>query len=247
MGAEIMWDATAGAVLPDADFLAGASVAPGSGLLPGAGVLPVLPALRGLLTSGGLPRGQVVTTDGWSLLSLALAAGASAAGAWCAAVGLPSLGVRAAIDIGLDPDRLLLVAEPGPGWAQVVASLLDGCDIVLLRPPDHPSAQLRRKLEATARRHGRVLLVAGDWDGAAARLRIADHQWAGLAPGHGRLRARRAHVRSEGRGAGARPRHAWLWLPSQDGTVTPADPAEPARTPGAPGFIPRHAALTSTG
>jgi hypothetical protein len=255
MGADAVGEMAAGAVRPDAGtrldagawpgaggppgsgVLPGASVRPGSGLLPdagilsGEGVLPVLPALRGLLASGGLQRGQVVTTDGWSLLSLALAAGASAGGAWCAAVGLPSLGVRAALDIGLDPDRLLLVAEPGPAWAQVVASLLDGCDIVLLRPPDRPSAQLRRKLEATARRHGCVLLVAGDWDGAATRLRIAAQQWAGLGPGHGRLRARQVHVLSEGRGAGARPRHARIWLPAPDGTVTPDETAraQPAR------------------
>jgi hypothetical protein len=222
----------------DAGVLPGPGVRPGSSLLPGAGILsdegilPVLPALHGLLTAGGLQRGQVVTTDGWSLLCLALAAGASAAGAWCAAVGLPSLGVRAAIDIGLDPDRLLLVAEPGESWAQVVAALLDGCDIVVLRPPAPPSAQLRRKLEAAARRHGCVLLVAGHWDGAAARLRIAASQWTGIAPGHGRLRARQVHVLAEGRGAGARPRHTWLWLPSPSGAVTPApDPRAAAPAP----------------
>jgi hypothetical protein len=189
-------------------------------VLSGGDILPVLPALRGLLTAGGLQRGQVVTTDGWGLLCLALAAGASADGAWCAAVGLPSLGVRAAVDAGLDPDRLLLIAEPGANWPQVVASLLDGCDIVLLRPSDRPPAQVRRKLEATARRHGSVLLVAGEWEGAPTRLRIAAQQWAGLGVGHGRLRARKARVAAEGRGAGARPRDTWLWLPGPDGTVT---------------------------
>lgn len=193
---------------------------PGDAVLPGEGILPVLPALCGLLAYGGLPRGHVITTDGWGLLCLALAAGASAAGAWCAAVGLPALGVRAAADAGLDPDRLLLIAEPGPSWPQVVASLLDGCDIVLLRPPDRPSAQLRRKLEATARRHASVLLVAGEWAGAPARLLVARQEWAGIGDGHGRLRARKVQVVAEGRGAGARPRVAWLWLPGPDGAVT---------------------------
>ena len=75
---------------------------PGDAVLPGEGILPVLPALCGLLAYGGLPRGHVITTDGWGLLCLALAAGASAAGAWCAAVGLPALGVRAAADAGLE-------------------------------------------------------------------------------------------------------------------------------------------------
>ncbi|HEY1642171.1 MAG TPA: hypothetical protein VGG35_15875 [Streptosporangiaceae bacterium] len=197
-------------------------------VLSGTDVLPVLPALSGLLTSGGLQRGQVVTAGGWGLLCLALAAGASAAGAWCAAVGLPAAGVRAAADLGVEPGRLLLVAEPGPGWPQVVASLLDGCDIILLRPPDRPPAQLRRKLEATARRHGSVLLVAGEWEGAAARLHVARQEWAGLGAGHGRLRARQAQVVAEGRGAGARPRSAWVWLPGPDGAVA-AVSGQPSR------------------
>jgi hypothetical protein len=198
---------------------------------PGESILPVLPPLRGLLAGGGLPRGQVVTTGAWGLLCLALAAGASHGGAWCAVIGLPSLGVLAAADLGLDPGRLLLVAEPGGSWPQVVASLLDGCDMVLLRPPDRPSAQLRRKLEAVARRHGSVLLVAGEWDGAQARLRVARHEWAGIGAGHGRLRARKVEVVAEGRGM--RPRTQWLWLPGPDGAVAEvAEVAEAAEATG---------------
>jgi hypothetical protein len=189
----------------------------------------VLPALRELLPSGVLQRGQVVAAGGWGLLCLALAAAASAAGAWCAAVGLPATGIRAAADTGLDPDRMLLVAQPGPGWAQVVATLLDGCDIVMLRPPQHPGAQLRRKLEATTRKHGGVLLVVGEWEGARTRLSVTGQAWTGIGPGHGRLRARYAQVTAEGRGAGARPRSAWLWLPGPDGSVTPA--SAPASAP----------------
>src|ERR1700734_883338 len=174
---------------------------PNGPVVPGEEVLPVLPALRGLLAAGGLQRGHVVATAHGGLLFLALAAAASAAGAWCAAVGLPSLGVRAAAEAGLDPDRLLLVAEPGASWPQVVASLLDGCDVVLLCPPARPAAQRGRKLEAAAwrfgpgpRRFGTGLLVAGEWEGAQARLLIADQQWAGIGCGHGRLRALRARI-----------------------------------------------------
>jgi len=188
----------------------------------GEGLLPVLPALRDLLPGGGLPRGSVVTSGDWGLLSLALVAGAVADGAWCAVVGVPVIGMRAAAEAGVDPDRVLLVAEPGPRWQQVVASLLDGFDIVLLRPPDQPSAQLRRKLEAAARRYGSVLVVAGDWPGAQSRLLVTDVEWTGIGAGHGRLRARRAQVSASGRGAGERPRSAWLWLPGPDGAVTMA-------------------------
>jgi hypothetical protein len=195
------------------------------------GVLPVLPALQGLLPGGALRRGAVVAAGPWSLLCLALAAGASAAGAWCAMVGLPQLGVAAAADAGLDPDRMLLIADPGAGWPQVVASLLDGCELVLLRPPNRPPAQVRRRIEATVRRFGGVLVVAGEWDGAQARLSIAQQEWTGIGTGDGRLRARRVQVVADGRGGAAQPRSQWLWLPGPDGSVTAAGEAKAARDP----------------
>jgi hypothetical protein len=198
-------------------------LSPGDGAaLPGESVLPVLPALRELLPAGGLQRGSVVATGSWSLLCLALAAAASAAGAWCAVAGLPELGVAAAADAGLDRRLLLLIAQPGTGWPQVVASLLDGCEMVLLRPPARPSAQVRRRLEAAVRRCGGVLLVAGEWDGAQTRLAVVRQEWTGIGPGHGRLRARRVQVVADGRGAAARQRSRWLWLPGPDGSVSAA-------------------------
>jgi len=186
------------------------------------GALPVLPAL-GELLPGGLPRGTVAAAGGWGLLCLALAAGASAAGAWCAVAGVPQLGVAAAAGVGLDPGRMLVVPDLGAGWPQVVISLLDGCELVLLRPPDRPSAGVRRRLEASLRRCGGVLVVAGDWDGAQARLIVARQEWAGIGTGHGRLRARRVQVVADGRGAASRTRTRWLWLPGPDGSVGLAD------------------------
>ena len=188
---------------------------------------PVLPALAGLLPDG-LRRGTVVSAGRWGLLCLALAAGASSAGAWCAVAGVPELGVTAAAGLGLEPSRMLLVADPGPGWPQVVASLLDGCEVVLLRPPGHPSAQVRRRLAAALRRSGGVLLVAGEWEGAQDRLAVTDQEWTGIGDGHGRLRARRVRVVADGRGAAARPHSQWLWLPGPDGSAAAA--AEPEVT-----------------
>ena len=220
-----------GAVQRGNAVLPGGAVQSGDAVQPGDALLPVLPALRKLLPAGGLPRGSVVATGNWSLLCLALVAGASAAGSWCAVAGLPYLGVAAAADAGLDPGRMLLIADPGPGWPQVVASLLDGCELMLLRPPDRPPATVRRRLEATVRRSGGVLVVAGDWDGAQVRLLVVRQEWTGIGTGHGRLRARRVQVVADGRGAAVRPRARWLWLPGPDGSVTVADEISAVRFP----------------
>jgi hypothetical protein len=187
-------------------------------------VLPVLPALRDLFPHGGLQRGSVVTVPGGGLLSLAIAAGASAAGAWCAVVGQPELGVRAAAGVGVDPGRMLLVEAPGERWPQVTAALLDGCELVLICPPAQSAPHVKRHVEAALRRAGGVLVVAGDWAGAQARLWVDAQQWAGIGQGHGRLMRRRVHVLASGRGAATRPAHRWLWLPGRRGGVATADP-----------------------
>jgi len=190
------------------------------------GILQVLPALRDLLPKGGLARGSVVAIAEFGLLCLALAAGPSADGAWCAIAGVPEAGLLAAVGLGLDADRMLIVPEPGPSWPQVVASLLDGCELVLLRPPSRAPAAVQRRLEATLRRAGGVLLVAGEWPGAQLCLRVGRQRWTGLGDGHGRLRACRAEVTAGGRGEAARTRTRWLWLPAEDGQVAAVDPAD---------------------
>lgn len=184
-------------------------------------VLPVLPALRPVLP--GLRRGQVLEVDAAGALALALLAGPSGAGSWCAVVGVPELGVLAASAMGCEPERLLLVDEPGERWVDAVAVLLEAVDVVLVRPPVRPPSPVVRRLAALARTSGSCLLVAGAWEGAMTRVRVASSLWVGLEQGHGHLRGRRVNVVAEGRGAGGRPRSAWLWLPGPDGSVSPAE------------------------
>ena len=192
----------------------------------GGGTLPVLSALRGLLPRGGLARGSVVAVAEFGLLCLALLAAASADGAWCGIAGIPEAGMLAAAGLGLQTERTLLVPEPGPAWPQVVASLLDGCELVLLRPPVRAPVQVRQRLGATLRRGRGVLLVAGDWPGAQVRLRVVTQRWTGLGDGHGRLRACYAEVAADGRGEAVVARTCWLWLPAEDGGVALADPVD---------------------
>lgn len=181
-------------------------------------LLPVHPALVGVMPWAGLRRGATVAVAGRGSTSLALAllAAASAAGSWCAVVGMPSLGLVAARELGVELGRLALVPAPGAGWPSVVAALLDALDIVLIRPPERPRAADARRLTARARERGAVLLVAGPWDGADLRLGVTRSTWDGLERGHGLLRHRRLEVVADGRGAAARPRRGRIWMPAAE-------------------------------
>ena len=182
--------------------------------------LPVLPALVDLLPEGGLRRGSTVAVSGGTSLALALLAGPSQAGSWCAAVGLPSLGLVAAVEVGVVLERFPLVARPGDEWPAVVAALVDAVDVVLVCLPRHVRSGDARRLMAKARDRGAVLITTGSTALAAdVRLSVASCAWEGLGKGHGRLRARRIDVVASGRGAAARERRVSLWLPAANGGI----------------------------
>ena len=199
--------------------------------------LPVLPALADLLPEGGLRRGSTVAVagdaprasrseaearPGATSLALALLAGPSQAGSWCAAVGLPSLGLVAATEVGIALERFPLVARPGEEWPAVVAALVDAVDVVLVCLPRHVRMGDARRLVAKTRDRGAVLVTTGESAAFAAdvRLSVAGASWEGLGQGHGHLRARRLDVVATGRGAAARERRVSLWLPAAGGGVT---------------------------
>jgi hypothetical protein len=176
--------------------------------LAGERTLPVVTQLEPLFPDGGLRRGSTIAVTGSLGLALAVLAGPSQAGAWCAAVGLPSLGVVAAAEAGVDLARFPMVADTGDDWATVAAALLDAFDIVLLS-----EKRSNRRLVARARERGAVLVVTNDWEGADMRLTVAASEWEGLGDGHGHLVRRRLEVVAGGRRAAARERRAEVWLP----------------------------------
>ncbi|MDO8390809.1 MAG: hypothetical protein Q7V57_09990 [Actinomycetota bacterium] len=205
--------------------------------------LPVLPALAGLLPMGAVQRGSIVACQGVAGVSLALslAAGASQEGAWVGVAGLPGLGVAAAVELGVVPERLVLVVEPAQGpalhfgderWAEVLAAMIDGFDVVVLGAA---AQQVRpataRRLVARLHARGAVALTVGsavgdaaDQGSFAADLTLAAEgvSWYGLGDGHGVARGRRAEVQVGGRRM-HRPRRAHLWLPGGEGRVEPVD------------------------
>jgi hypothetical protein len=188
-------------------------------------LLDVVPALAPLLPDPGVRRGSVLATAGPAAtsLALALAAGPSSSGSWVGAVGLASLGLLAAAEAGVALGRLVLVAAPEPaGWATVVATLLDGVDVVLAAPPRRLPPGDARRLQARVRERQGVLVLVGaeavplDVD---VTLTARATAWDGLADGAGHLRARRVTVEAVGRRAAARPRQATLWLPDPEGAA----------------------------
>ncbi|ROO89315.1 hypothetical protein EDD29_7004 [Actinocorallia herbida] len=183
-------------------------------------LVPVLPPLRAVLPR--LRGGTVVSVGGSAALGTALVAGAARGQEWAAVVGMPEFGVAAAVGMGADPDRLLLVDAPGERWAEVVAALVEGVRLVLVRPPARPAPTLARRLVTLARKNGCALVAAGEWEGAQVRLTVSDTSWQGLGQGHGRLLSRRVRVTAAGRGAAGRGDSAWLLLPGPDGRIASA-------------------------
>jgi hypothetical protein len=196
-------------------------------------LLPVDQALEGLLPRSGLVRGTTVAVEGplaATSLALALVARASSAGSWVAVVGLPSLGLAAAEGLGLQLERLVVVAPPEPGqWAAVVATLAEGFDVVLAGPPVRTRPQDARRLVARVRERRSVLVQVGwppnRWpEEPELVLGTSAACWEGIGVGWGHCRARRVAVTVRGRRAAGRPSRAWLWLPGSDGRLQRADP-----------------------
>ena len=207
--------------------------------------LPLPAGLEQLFPGGGLRRGStvVVASEGQGAHSLAfsLAAAASAAGSWCAAVGFADLGMVAVAEIGVDLDRLAVVPRLAPAqWVTVVGALIDSVDTLIARPPPHLRLGDARRLTSRARERGTVLIPVicdrardrGPWaDGADVRLVVAGSRWDGPGAGDGHLRGRRLDVVVGGRGAAARPRRVEVTLPA--GAEAPgAPPSRPLRRVG---------------
>ncbi len=166
--------------------------------------LPVEPGLARLLPEG-LVRGTTLTVTGSTSLLLALLARASADGAWVAVVGLPSVGVLAAHQLGLVLERMVLVPDAGPDPSRALAALVDGVDAVVVGDVALGDAD-RRRLGARVRERSAVLLTTTPWPGASVVLTAEGSRWSGVGRGDGRLRDRVLTVSRYGRGAAG---HAW--------------------------------------
>src|SRR5262249_50460986 len=194
-------------------------------------VLAVPDPLGARLPGGGVQRGTVVAVDGGpgagaTRIGFQLAAAATAAGEWAAAVGLDaSLGGLAAGEAGVELDRFAVVRRVPPArWAAVGAALLEGISVVLAEVPADARVGDARRLLAPAGERGAGLVGLGAWPaqaaargGAGGARRGGGGRWAARGGGAWARRrpGRRAPraVRGRGRGGGGTgggcPRRAW--------------------------------------
>jgi len=190
-------------------------------------LIPTHPAIAELLPGGGLKQGAVYSVESSAMLIMTLLAGPSAAGSWCAVVGVPEFGVEAAQRFGIDLDRLVLVPQPGEDWLAVIAAIADVMGVVVTRPPKRATDSTIARLAARLRQRGATLIVLGAWPQSEAMLSLSDSRWHGIGDGHGHLAAREVTVTVTSRVAG-RPRSARLWLPDAAESVRRADRAPAA-------------------
>lgn len=164
--------------------------------------LPVPEALTPLIPFGGLRRGSAVRVEGSASLLLAMTAAACRDGAWCAVVGMPNLGLAAAVDLGLPLDRVALVPRVGADAPAVLAAAIDGFDVIMLGDVPHLIDRDRRRLASRLRHRDAVLLCTGAWPGVDLVLSATESRWSGVGQGCGSLHGRDLTIRVNGRGAG---------------------------------------------
>ncbi len=178
---------------------------------------------RALIPEGGLRRGSTVVVEapvglGGLSLALSLVSEASTRGHWAAVVGVDDPGVVAMVELGIDLRRVLFVPRPRGAWAESTADLLDGVDLVLVRPPSRPGHGSARRLMDRVRERGTVLIALSEprapWPlPADLFFRVTQAEWVASS----RLDARYLTVHVSGRGALARGAEHVVVIPNRHG------------------------------
>ena len=185
--------------------------------------LPLGEPWRALVPGGGLRRGSTVVVQapagsGGLSLALSLVSESSAKGHWAGVVGVDDPGVLAMVDLGVDLRRVLFVPRPRGAWAESAADLLDGVDLLVVRPPSRPAHAAARKLMDRVRERSVVLIALCEprapWPlPADLSFAITQAQWATSS----RLDARYLTVRVGGRGEAAQAGEHVVVLPNRRG------------------------------
>ncbi|MBM3828786.1 MAG: hypothetical protein FJW09_09110 [Actinobacteria bacterium] len=197
-------------------------------------VHPVLAPLFGVAPGDpGLVRGHTVVCSGSAALSCALAvvAAPTQVGSWAGVVGLPSVGVSAAAELGVVLSRTVFVtgassSSASSDMAAVISALVDGVEVLVLsrQVVGSVSGGVIRKLHTRLQSRGGVLVVVDDPGSVTADVRLAatTTMWDGVGAGNGHLQRRRVSIELEVRRRG-RPTRADVWLPDHRGGLSMCD------------------------
>jgi hypothetical protein len=189
-------------------------------------IVPVSEPWASLAPGGGLRRGSTVAVHaqpglGGLSVGLSLLSEATAKGHWVAVVGVDDPGVVAMSDLGVDLRRVLFVPRPRGAWAEAAADLLDGVDLLIVRPPARASHAVARKLMDRVRERGTVLIVltepAAPWPlPVDLSFHLTSSRWVMSS----RLDTRYVTLRVGGRGEAARRGEHVVMVPGARGRVT---------------------------
>jgi hypothetical protein len=201
-------------------------------VLAGEDVVPLLVPLQMALGVNGLRRGSTVLLDGGegfgaTSLALALLAKATTDGMWCSVVGPPDLGMVAAVELGVDLERLVVVTAPRSRTATAIGALVEGCDVVMLRLPLAITRAEMIRLGARARQRRVLLVLLADprsravaWPEAPdVTVLVRSSTFYGIENGSGRIAGRRVDVETIQRRSAGAPTVAALWLPAANGEL----------------------------
>ena len=188
--------------------------------------LPVATPLASLFADGGLVRGRTIACTGDAALTtaLALSAAATRAGSWLAVVGVPNLGIAAAIEAGVAIERIVLVQPPRVSreWTTTVAALVEGFDVLIVAAPPTLSVHDARRLQSRILARQSVLIVV-DLPAlpslGSASVFVSDLDvhadtvsWSGIEHGGSHITQRTVRMRVDGRRCPS-PREETVTLP----------------------------------
>lgn len=186
-------------------------------------LLPLDSAFAALLPEEGLQTGTSYSVSPSPSLVLALLSAASQKGHWCAVIGMPTLGIEAAVAFGIDLARLILVPTPGDRWLAATSTLAEVIPLIVVTPGSKPGNAEVSRLSARLRDRGCTLLIAESpgaehWPQSEGTIRLHEPQWHGLGAGWGLLSNCTVTVTAQTRHS-PRPSSVRVQLPGGHGTV----------------------------
>jgi hypothetical protein len=173
--------------------------------------LPVAEALKNLFPEEALVRGRTLLCSGDAALSLSLrsVAAATQAGSWLGVIGIAHFGLMSACEQGVALQRMVLVTPPNNKheWANTVAAVADGFEIIMLQVPRGISVADAKRVQTRIQSRRNVLIIVDTARQPALQsvfqpdvvLHTNTLRWHGIEQGSGYVQSREIGVAVSGR------------------------------------------------